>query len=434
VAGEGYSMGAAAADFDNDGRVDLFVSGVGSNHLYRNLGEGKFEEVTQKAGIKSDVWSITGGWFDYDNDGRLDLFVVNYLKWSEGDSIFCGDPKVARAYCHPRVFAGLPNTLYHNRGDGTFEDVSQQSEIARYVGKGMSVAIADYDEDGLPDVFVTNDKIPNFLFHNLGNGKFAEMALEAGVALTDDGKGISAMGADFRDYDNDGLPDIVVAALAGETFPVFRNAGKGSFADFTNRTRIGPLSNRRSGWSPALTDLNNDGWKDLFVSGSHVNDTVEAFEATSYRLPNALFANAGDGTFRDQSPGAGEQFQAPAAHRGAGFADFNRDGRIDAAVSVIGGRVELWENTTAGDNTWIDVQLTGTRSNRDGIGARVGIGDQHNQMTSNFGYASSSLTPVHFGTGKAAQVDVEILWPSGIRQTVKAARTNQVLRVSEPER
>jgi len=434
LAGAGYSMGAAAADFDNDGHVDLFVAGVGSNHLYRNLGNGKFEDVTAKAGIRSNVWSITGGWFDYDNDGRLDLFVVNYLKWSPSDAPFCGDPKVARAYCHPRFFAGLPNTLYHNRGDGTFEDVSQQSGIARYTGKGMSVAFADYDGDGLLDVFVTNDKIPNFLFRNLGNGKFEEVALEAGVALTDDGKSISAMGVDFRDYDNDGLPDIAIAALTGETFPLFRNAGKGSFLDYTYRSRMGPLSNRRSGWSPALVDFNNDGWKDLFVSGSHVNDTVEAFEATQYRMSNAIFANTPDGTFRDQTPGAGSQFQVPAVHRGAAFADFNRDGRVDGAVSVIGGRAELWENTTPSDNTWLEVQLAGTRSNHDGIGARVRVGDQYNLMTANSGYASSSLTPVHFGTRKATQVDVEIDWPSGTRQVLNGVRTNQVLRAREPER
>jgi hypothetical protein len=433
LSGIGYAMGAAAGDFDNDGHVDLFVAGVNSNRLYRNLGNGKFEDVTKKAGIRDDVWSITGGWFDFDGDGRLDLFVVNYLKWSPENTLFCGDPQGTRAYCHPKLFEGLPNTLYRNRGDGTFEDVSLAAGIAQQIGKGMSVAFADYDQDGKPDVFVTNDKLPNFLFHNLGHGKFEEVALESGVALPDHGKEISAMGVDFRDYDNDGLPDIAVAALAGETFPLFHNEGKGLFRDAAYLSRMGQLSNKRSGWSPLLIDLNNDGWKDLFVSGSHVNDTVEAFEATQYRLPNSVFANAGDGTFRDFSEGAGAEFQTPGAHRGAAFADFNGDGKLDVVVSLIGGRAELWENDSPGANTWIDVKLTGTRSNRDGIGAVVKIDKQRNQMTSNAGYASSSLVPVHFGTGNASRVDIEILWPSGTRQTLRNVRTNQVLAVREPE-
>ena len=432
LGGAGYSMGASAADFDNDGHIDLFVAGVRSNHLYRNLGNGKFEEVTAKAGISSGSWSITGGWFDFDNDGLLDLFVVNYLKWSPENPLFCGDPPRVRSYCHPRFFDGQPNTLYRNRGDGTFEDVSVKSGIAGHIGKGMSLGMADYDLDGKPDVFVTNDKIPNFLFHNLGGGKFEEVALEAGVALPDAGKGVSAMGADFRDYDNDGLPDVVFAALAGETFPLFHNEGKGWFRDASYRSRLGPLSNRSSGWSPGLFDFNNDGWKDLFVSGAHVNDTVEAFEAAKYRIPNMIFVNATDGTFLDFSASAGEDFQTPGVHRGAALADFNNDGKLDAVVSLIGGRAELWENVSPGEETWVAVKLTGTRSNRDGMGARMHVGAQHNQMTANCGYASSSHSPVHFGTGKATEVDVEIVWPIGTKQVLRNVRTNRVLEVREP--
>ena len=242
------------------------------------------------------------------------------------------------------------------------------------------------------------------------------------------------MGADFRDYDNDGLPDITYAALAGETFPLFHNEGKAWFRDATYRSRMGPLSNKRSGWSPGLFDFNNDGWKDLFVSGAHVNDTVEVFEAAQYRLPNAIFANAGDGTFRDVSPDAGADFQLPGVHRGAAFADFNNDGKIDVAVNLIGSRAELWENVSPEQNNWIDVKLTGTRSNRDGIGARVRIAGQENLMTANVGYASSSRVPVHFGLGKAAQADIEIIWPSGTTQVVKGVRTNQAVSVSEPEK
>ena len=430
LGGVGYSVGAAAADFDNDGHVDLFVAGVKSNHLYRNLGSGRFEDVTLKAGIKSDAWSITGGWFDYDLDGRLDLFVVNYLKWSPQDNPFCGAPPNLRAYCAPRFFEGQANTLYRNRGDGTFEDVSVKAGISQHIGKGMSVAFADYDDDGFPDVFVTNDKIPNFLFHNLRNGRFDEVALEAGVALTDTGKPVSAMGADFRDYDNDGRPDIVFTALAGETFPLFHNEGKGWFRDATYRSQLGPLAAKLSGWGIGLVDFNNDGRKDLFVAGAHVNDNIEMFEAAQYRLPNAVFVNAG-GAFRNVSKDAGADLQAPGAHRGAAFADFNNDGKVDVVVSQLGGRAELWENVSPVENTWMDVRLVGTNSNRDGIGARVRVGNQWNEMTSNVGYASSSLTPVHFGTGKAASADVEIVWPGGIRQAIKSAKTNQALTVRE---
>jgi hypothetical protein len=230
LAGDGYSMGVAAGDFDNDGKADLFVAGVHHNALFRNLGNGKFEDVTSKSGIKSDEWSVAAGWFDFDNDGLLDLFVVNYGAWSPAYDRFCGDSsKGLRVYCHPKYFEPRPNQLYRNRGDGTFEDVTAKSGILQHKGRGMSVAFADYDADGLLDVFVTNDNLPNFLFHNLGKGKFEETALLAGVAVLDHGKPVASMGADFKDYDNDGRPDITVTALNGETFPLFHNDGKGSF-------------------------------------------------------------------------------------------------------------------------------------------------------------------------------------------------------------
>lgn len=436
VAGTGYSMGAAAGDYDNDGHVDLFVAGVFRNTLYHNRGDGHFEDVTEKAGIKSDKWAVAAGWFDYNNDGLLDLFVVNYASWSPSYNRFCGDPsRNLRVYCHPSYFEGLTNTLYRNRGDGTFEDVSERAGIAQHHGRGMSVAFADYDNDGFMDMFVTNDNQENFLFHNRGDGTFEEVGVLAGVALLNSGKPVSSMGTDFRDYDNDGRPDISVVDLANETFPLFHNLGGGLFEDATYRSRLSVLTIERSGWSTGFFDLNNDGWKDLFTTCSHVDDNVEMFQATRYKQPNSIFANLGNGTFWDVSAQAGEDFQTPRPHRGCAFADFNNDGKIDVVVVSLQDRAELWENVSPDPNHWIIVKLTGTKSNRDGIGARVRIDKQSNHMSSACGYASSSHFGVHFGLGKVEKIpSLEIRWPSGIVQVLRDVKANQILEVREPGR
>ncbi|MEO7144186.1 MAG: VCBS repeat-containing protein, partial [Bryobacteraceae bacterium] len=270
LAGSGYEVGAAAADFDNDGFVDLFVAGVHECHLYKNDGGKRFIDVTAQSGIHCGEWAVAAGWFDYDRDGLLDLFVVNYVKWSPATNPACHDPSGRYpVYCHPKEFQGTANTLYRNLGGGRFQDVSAASGIAKSIGKGMSLAIADYDRDGYPDVFVTNDTRPNFLFHNLGNGRFEEAAFDAGVALRDDGKAISSMGADFRDLDNDGLPDVIFTALSGETFPMFLNLGKGRFREATYKSHLGQLTTGLSGWGIAVADFNNDGWKDIFTANSH---------------------------------------------------------------------------------------------------------------------------------------------------------------------
>ena len=282
------------------------------------------------------------------------------------------------------------------------------------------------------DVFVANDKMRNFLFHNIGHGKFKEVALETGAALLDTGNPISGMGVEFRDYDNNGLPDIALNALAGETFPLFRNTMAGSFEDVTYSSHMGPASRIYSGWGIGMFDFNNDGWKDLFTANSHVNDRVELFEATEYKQHNSVFLNRGDGTFQDVSRTAGQDFLTPRAHRGAAFADFNNDGKIDAVVTSLGEAPELWQNLTPGENTWLLLKLEGTRSNRDGIGAEIRVDDQYNHMTSAISYASSSHFGVHFGTGKRRRVEkIEIRWPSGIRLILTNVPTNQILRIRE---
>jgi hypothetical protein len=431
LAGEGFAMGAAAADYDNDGFVDLFVANVTDSRLYRNLGNGKFQDVTAAAGIHDDLWAVAAVWFDFDNDGKLDLWITHYAKWPAAMDRFCGDSaKGVRVYCHPKYFQGLPNRLYRNLGNGKFEDVSVKAGAA-VGGRGMGVTAGDYDGDGYADVFVTNDNEPNFLFHNLKNGKFEEVALLAGVAMMDSGKPVASMGSDFRDYDNDGWPDLVVVDLFAETFPLFRNTGKGGFRDATYTSRLGKGSATRSGWGPGLFDFNLDGWKDLFVSSAHVNDLVEQFENTRYRLSNTLFLNE-KGTFRDVTDTAGADFQVPRAHRGVAFADFNNDGRIDVVVSALMDPAELWENITETDGDWLIVKLQGVKANRDGIGAKLKWGDQWNVMSTSIGYSSSGHFGVHFGVPKGkAQETLEIWWPGGGKQTVTGVKPGQILTVRE---
>jgi len=431
VKGAGYSMGAAVGDFDNDGRADLFVAGVYRNILYRNLGGGRFEDVTAKAGIKSDRWSVTAGWSDFDNDGLLDLWVVNYSNFSTKDPRFCGDAaRGLRVYCHPKYFEPVPNQLYRNRGNGVFEDVSARTGVAMHKGRGMGIAFGDYDGDGRMDAFVTNDNLPNFLFHNTGAGKFEETALLAGVALLDSGKPVASMGADWRDYDNDGRADLAITALAGETFPLFHAEAGGLFRDATHASKLASLAAKKSGWGVGWGDFDNDGWQDLFTANSHVNDMVEKLEAFPYKEPNSIFHNRGDGTFAEDSKALAG---AVRAHRGSVIADFDNDGRLDIAVSALGEPAELWRNTTASAGNWLGVALEGKRSNRDGIGARVQFGRQTAWMQSASSYSSASLGALHFGLGEERAGKLTIRWPSGAAQFVDVGAVDRTIRVREPD-
>jgi hypothetical protein len=443
LTGTGFGIGVAVGDYDNDGHPDIFVAGVHGNTLYHNNGDGTFADVTAKAGLDKSVdpeygplWAVAAAWVDVNNDGLLDLFVVNYLQWSWSDKPLCVIESTPE-YCHPSWYKGLPDQLFINQGDGTFKDVSKEWGLRDrdHIGKGMGVGVADYDLDGKPDFFVTNDSEYNFLFHNLGN-KFEEVAFQTNLALPEEGAFISGMGLDFRDFNNDGYPDIAYVALNKQTFPIYQNSTKGDFIEVTAPSGMGAQSMQMGGFGAAFYDFDNDGWKDLFVSRGHVSATHPPGAAV--RQPNTVFRNLGpSGKFQPLTEEAGFTAATAFRHRGCAFGDFDGDGRIDAVVTSLDHDAELWMNRSTGSNHWLDVALQGIKSNRDGIGARIMVltasGKQYNHQTSSVCYASSSLGPVHFGLGKdAVATTVEITWPSGIVQTLHNVPANQVFKAVEP--
>ncbi|MGB7847837.1 MAG: CRTAC1 family protein [Candidatus Acidiferrum sp.] len=444
LAGAGYGSGVAVGDYDNDGWPDVFLANVTGNQLFHNNGDGTFTDVTAKAGVagaKMDgkkMWSAGAGWFDYNNDGLLDLFVVNYCKWDVNKDPYCRVKEGVRAYCHPKHYTPTHNTLYRNNGDGTFTDVSVETGIAQQLGKGMSVTFADYDGDGYLDAFVANDTTQNFLFHNLKGRKFEEVALPAGVGYAPDGTARSGMGSDFRDVNNDGLPDIWHTAVEREGFPLFLNGGKGEFDDRTAASGLKGTMDM-SGWGNGIVDFDNDGWKDLFVARANVMDNIsEQNAARRYPEPNTIFRNEGKGKFADVSATAGPDFQLEAPHRGVAFGDLDNDGRMDMVVSVLNGPAKVIHNISENQNHWILLKLVGTKSNRMGIGAQIHIttedgASQWNEATTAVGYASSSDPRVHFGLGKNGRIkQVEIRWPSGIKQILQDVAADRILTIEEP--
>jgi hypothetical protein len=440
--GTGYDVGVAIGDYDNDGYEDIFVSGVYRNTLYHNNGDGTFTDVTEKSGLVrldkeyGPLWSVGAAWVDVNNDGLLDLFVVNYMSWNVSKESPCtsdGKPE----YCHPKYYKELPNQLFLNKGNGKFVDVSAESGIRAHPGKGMGVGVADYDGDGLPDIFVANDKLFNFLFHNKGNAQFEEVAFEADVALPEQGNLISGMGVDFRDFNNDGWPDISVVALGTETFPLYQNNGKGGFVEITAKSGMALLSNPMSGYSPNIADFDNDGWKDIFVSRGDVQSPAMAGRL-HIDQPNTVFHNVPGNKWVTLTEEAGFTAQPPRRHRGSAYGDFNHDGKLDLVVTALSAPAEIWMNDSPGENHWLELKLQGTKSNRDGIGAKIRITAggqaQYTHYTTASGYASSSAGPVHFGLGAATVVDeIEIRWPSGTLQTLKNVQADHILHVVEPK-
>jgi hypothetical protein len=427
-AGDGnYGMGVAVGDYDNDGNSDLFVTSYGNNILYHNNGDGTFTDVTAKAGVAGGGWSVSSGFFDYDNDGKLDLFVTRYMEWDTKHNKDCGGN--FHTYCPPEEFPATTNILYHNNGDGTFTDVSQRSGIAAKKGRGLGVAFADYDSDGFTDIFVANDGMQQYLFHNNGNGTFTELGLDAGAALSEDGRRLSGMGVVFQDYDNDGRPDVIVTELPREIYSVYHNDGNGSFSYRSLESGLGLLSSGSSGWGIGLEDFDNDGWKDLFVAQGHVLDNVEQIDPSLHYHELPLLALNHNGRFERVDPGS----TVPVAARGAAFGDLNNDGWEDVVMTYLGGHPQVLINH-GGKQHWLVISLRGTRSNRDGFGARVQVSGQTRYATSTGSYLSSNDKRLHFGLGSAENAKVEIIWPSGIHQTLSDIHADQFLEIREPEK
>jgi hypothetical protein len=436
VAGTGYGMGVAVGDYDNDGYEDLYVTQYGRNILYHNNGDGTFTDVTAETGVAGSGWSSSATWVDYDNDGRLDLIVARYLTWDFSD-LWCGEHEQGhRAYCHPDTFKPITFLLFHNEDGKHFREVSRDAGLTM-PGKGLGVAIADYDHDGYPDIFVANDSMQEFLFHNKRNATFEEVGLQTEVAVDGDGRTYAGMGVDFSDYNNDGWPDLIVTDLGNEKYASYSNSKDGTFAYTTYTDGLGSITLLHSGWGVRLLDYDNDGWKDLFVAQGHVLDTIELTTPTlHYREPALLARNTGR-NFVDVSTAAGIVFGERWAARGLAGGDLDNDGNEDVVVTTNNGPAYILHNETATTNHWLTLKLVGTKSNRDGIGAAITLkssaGVQYATVTTGGSYCSASDVRPHFGTGSDRVIaSIEIRWPSGIVQELSAVRADEVLTVTEP--
>jgi enediyne biosynthesis protein E4 len=440
VGAEGlFGMGVAVGDYDNDGFPDLFVLGYGRCTLYHNHGDGTFSDVTARAGVANGGrWASSAAWFDYDNDGRLDLAIANYVDWSPENNFYCGDEgRGMRSYCHPDDFRGQPATLYHNNGDGTFTDVSKVSGVGAKGGNGLGIVTFDYDNDGWQDIFIANDHMPNFLFHNNRDGTFREVGYEAGVAVSGDGQFEAGMGADAADTTGTGRADLVVTHLDMQLARVYRNMGDGTFEDATIRSKLGYATFHMSGFGTKFFDYDNDGARDLFMANGHVLDNIERYHAdVHYDEPKLMFRNTGHGTFENVSGTLGADFLLPRVSRGAAVADYDNDGDLDILINNNGQTPQLLRNDGGNANHWLEILLIGTKSNRDGVGARlkVSAGDLllYDQRKGGMSYQSAQDPRLHFGLGQRSTIDaVEIVWPSGMLTRLTTLKSDQIIAVKE---
>jgi enediyne biosynthesis protein E4 len=436
--GSGYGMGVAVGDYDNDGNADLFVTAYGGNRLYHNNGDGTFTDVTERAGVGGGGWSTSAAWMDLDNDGLLDLIVLRYMEWDFGD-IWCGPHQPGfRSYCDPKLFPPATPLVYHNDGDGHFTEISKKIGLAK-PGKGLGIAFADYDRDGRLDICVANDSMFQFLYHNKGDGTFEEVGLMMGVSVDGEGGTYAGMGVDFADYDNDGLPDLLITDLGNQAYALYKNNGDGTFTYTTFASGLADITRPHSGWGFRFMDVDNDGWKDLLIAQGHDMDNVELTTPNlRYREPAILIRNT-EGKFTDISRSGGSVFNEPWVGRGMAVGDIDNDGRLDAVITTNDGAAHILRNETPTRNHWLILKLVGHRSNRDAIGAEVKLttskGIQFQTVMTAGSYLSSSDKRVHFGLGAQGVAEkVEIRWPSGIVQVLEAVPADQILQVDEPLR
>jgi hypothetical protein len=440
VGGEGhYGQGVAVGDFDNDGYPDLYVTGYGRAILYHNNGNGTFTDVTAKAGVADEGgWSTSAGWFDYDKDGWLDLVVTNYIEWSPKNNLWCGERRPGyRSYCHPGNYKGQRIKLYHNNHDGTFTDVSDASGVGKPEAKGMGVVLADFNNDGWTDIAIANDSWPNFLFINKHNGTFEDVSLVSGLAASEDGRYEAGMGIDAADVDGDGWMDVYITHLDFELNRLYRNSQDGTFTDETYRSRIGNKAVLLSGVAAKFLDYDNDGWNDILQLNGAMLDNVSLYHGeVSYKEPLLMYRNLGKGEFDKVSDSLGSDFMRPIVGRGLATADFDNDGDIDIVTNNRGDFPSLLRNEGGNENNWLTVQLVGTKSNRDGIGASLKLTSegfvQVEQAKGGMSYMSANDPRIHFGLGKRAKIaSLEITWPSGQVDRLTNVPINQIITVKE---
>lgn len=437
---EMYGLGCAIADFDNDGRQDIYITAVGPNHLFRNLGNGKFADVTARAGVGDPGFSTSAAWFDYDKDGRLDLFVCNYVEWSIETDVQCTLDGTNKSYCTPQKYKGQSSTLYRNRGNGTFENVTQRAGLNDPTNKALGVALLDYDGNGYLDLFVANDTEPNKLYKNNGNGTFTDVGLTAGVAFSEAGTARAGMGVDAADYDGSGRPGIIIGNFTSESMALYRNEGNGLFTDEAGSSNIGKMSNQSLTFATFFFDYDLDGLPDILAVNGHVSDDISAVQPkVKYAQPPHLFRNRGKRKFEEVSHRVGRALGRSIVGRGAAYGDFDNDGDLDLLITANNGPARLLRNDNANQNDLLRVKLIGAKSNRDGIGAKVTLKGPKGERMWNIvktgsSYCSQSELPLVFGLGKPEgerTVSLDVLWPSGRKDSVQEVKANQFVTIEE---